>query len=121
MRPIVMKICELTRCNISIARQPDKIHFLRTDLVSHPEVRNALLLNAVIENQASARQPYPVLQLTFYDLNQQIVASRRFYAREYLPHDINLKSGMAPAQPVNISLQLVNPGKQAVSWKFMFY
>ena len=121
MRPIVMKICELTSCNISVARQLDRIRILHSELVSHPEVRNALLLNAVIENQAAQRQPYPVLQLTFYNLNQQVVGVRRFYAREYLPQDVDIKRGMTPQQPVNISLQLVNPGVQAVSWKFQFF
>ena len=63
-------------------------------------------------------QPYPLLEIRFSDLSNQLVAGRRFRPSEYLPGDASLQAGMPPHQPVHISLAIVDPGKEAVSFQF---
>jgi hypothetical protein len=93
---------------------------LNRDVRRHPEVSNALLVNATMINRAGFTQSWPVMSIRFSDLSGKPVAERRFLPAEYLGGSVNNSEGMAPASPVQVVLEIEDPGEEAVSFEFDF-
>jgi hypothetical protein len=118
LRPWVAQLCATTGCALPLQRDVRRIALTSRLVESHPSRPNALLIDATLVNQADFAQPYPLVELRFSDLNNQLVAGRRFRPEEYLPPTASLQTGMAPHQPVHITLEITDPGKDAVSFQF---
>ena len=118
LRPWLTRFCALVSCNTPLRRDVSRISLVNRLVQSHPSQPNALLIEATLVNEADFPQPYPLLEIRFSDLNNQLVAGRRFRPSEYLPAGTSLKAGMPPHQPVHITLAIVDPGKEAVSFQF---
>ena len=115
-RPLYATACAILSCQLPDQFNPDAIS--TSNLVVRPakDLAYALQVDALIENRASYAQPFPDLELSFTDINNFPVASRRFKPREYLAGELAGKKEMPPAKPVHISLQIVDPGPKAVSY-----
>ncbi len=120
LRPLMQSLCASLNCELALPRAPNEIILKSREVRSHPNIKNALSVKATINNQASFRQAYPLLQIQFHDIKGRIIAGRDFLPQEYLPNDINIKKGILPNNPVNIALELIDPGKNAVSFLFIF-
>lgn len=118
LRPWLTRFCAVVSCNTPLQRDVSRINLANRIVQSHPSQPNALLIDATLVNEADFPQPYPLLEIRFSDLNNQLVAGRRFRPSEYLPADTSLQTGMPPHQPVHITLEIVDPGKEAVSFQF---
>ncbi|ODS24802.1 hypothetical protein AB835_01740 [Candidatus Endobugula sertula] len=84
---------------------------------SHPEISHALIADATIINRADFEQPYPGLQLRFLNIHGKTVASRSFQPDDYLRGDLMNASIMPVAQPIQLSLAIVDPGESAVNYE----
>ena len=118
LRPWLTQFCALVSCNTPLRRDVSRISLVNRLVQSHPSQPNALLIEATLVNEADFPQPYPLLEIRFSDLNNQLVAGRRFRPSEYLPAGTSFQAGMPPHQPVHISLEIADPGKEAVSFQF---
>ena len=118
LRPWLTGFCELVSCNTPLQRDVSHINLANRVVQSDPNHPNALLINATLVNDADFPQPYPLLEIRFSDLNNHLVAGRRFRPTEYLPADTSVQAGMPPHQPVHVTLEVVDPGKDAVSFQF---
>lgn len=118
LRPWVAQLCAVAACDLPLQRDVKRIALTSRMVESHPSRANALLIDATLVNQADFTQPYPLLELRFSDLKNQLVAGRRFRPEEYLSPTASVKAGMAPHQPVHVTLEIVDPGKDAVSFQF---
>jgi hypothetical protein len=121
LRPWLVTFCQYARCQLSPIRAPERIHIVSREVRSHPTIKNTLLIELVLVNEAPFRQPWPTLQLTFSDINGQTVARRSFKPGEYLQTNHNLADGMPSQTPVSLDLVLVDPGKKAVNFVFAFH
>lgn len=121
LRPSLEAMCGALGCEIPLQRDMSRLSLVNRDLRSHPSVPNALLVKVTLINNAPFPQPYPVLQLSLSTVAGQTVAVRRFQPFEYLGKGISLKKGMAPARPVEVTLELSDPGQEAVSFEFAFF
>ncbi|MDT8404700.1 DUF3426 domain-containing protein [Sulfuriflexus sp.] len=110
--------CAVFDCAIAQRRELDKIVLTRSEVRSHPGQSNALLVKASMQNRAGFRQAYPVLRLQFKDLEGRALLGRDFLPAEYLPDDVKISAGMPVNTDINLSLELVDPGSQAVSFDF---
>jgi predicted Zn finger-like uncharacterized protein len=119
-RPVIERICSLVACELPLPADPGQVALLNRDVRRHPKVRDALLVNATMVNRAGFTQSYPVLSIRFSDLSGKPVAERRFLPAEYLGESLNLSEGMVPASPVNVVLEIEDPGEEAVSFQFDF-
>jgi len=110
-------VCPILGCPLPTTVDMDKI--LSTDLIirSHPYTEDALLVDAVIINTAEFDQPFPPLTLAFEDLQGSAVAKRTFITKEYLLGELAGLTQMPSKQPVKIELEIVDPGKDAVSFR----
>ncbi|WP_053982110.1 DUF3426 domain-containing protein [Marinagarivorans algicola] len=109
--------CEHLGCTLAQLKDLSKIR--TTDLLvrTHPTRQEALLVDVVIQNHATFEQPFPKLTLVFSNIKNKIVASRAFNPSEYLGGDLAGADLMPAQKAIHLSLELVDPGKGAVSYK----
>ena len=121
LRPWVEFFCRHASCELSMQTDIGQIELLGQDIRSHPKSKKALLVSATIINNAAFTQPYPGLQLKFSDMNGEKVAMRNFQPKDYLPANMNIARGMESNVPIQVELEIVDPGKNAVNFEFDFF
>jgi predicted Zn finger-like uncharacterized protein len=112
--------CEVIRCDLPMRVDLANIGIVERDVRKHPVAENALLINVTFENRAEFVQSYPLFEVSFTDKSGSPVAMRRFSTAEYLDNDIDTESGMPPQSPVQVVLEVIDPGAEAVSFQFGF-
>ncbi len=115
-RQYYASICPLIGCQLPALSDRRQIKTHNLLIRSHPTVDNALVVDAIILNQAPFNQAFPNLGLTFTDLNNRIVATRHFTPDEYLGGELAGKTIMPQGQPVHLSLEIVDPGENALNY-----
>jgi hypothetical protein len=73
-------------------------------------------VDAILKNHASFPQPFPALRLRFSNAEDQVVASRLLRPADYLRGEARVLRRMPPDTPVRISLEIVDPGKEAIAY-----
>ena len=121
LRPWLVTFCHYARCELEPIRALEQIHILSREVRSHPTIKNTLLIELELINDAAFRQPWPTLQMTFSDINGNMVARRSFSPGDYLHNEQDIKDGMPSRSPVSIDLVLVDPGPKAVNFEFKFH
>ena len=110
-------LCPLVGCQLPPLVDTREIKVFNLVVRTHPEVADALLVDVILLNKAPYEQPFPDLVLAFTDLNDQLVASRRFTPAEYLAGELAGRELIPRNQPVHLSLELVNPGPDAINYQ----
>lgn len=111
---------ELIPCHIKPIRAPQHITLVQREVRLHPEYEQTLLVSARFNNSADFAQAYPMLELTFHDINGITIFARRFHADEYLEQGPNLAGELAAQQSAKVQLELADPGPNAVGFEFNF-
>ena len=106
-------------------RDPEKIELITRNIYSHPNEKGALLVNVTMKNNADFAQPYPVMQIDFSDIRGGIVAARRFFPAEYLSIEYQQNNAehqrlLQPNTSASLTLEIQDPGKQAMTYEFNF-
>jgi len=114
------KGCAFAGCRLPGPRDPGAVRVMERDLREHPRYRDALLVNAILVNQAAFAQPYPILELALYDTEGAVVAGRRFEPREYLDRALDADGVMPARQPLHVVLELVGPKRPPASFELRF-
>jgi hypothetical protein len=120
LRPWIESFCGYMACEMNLPSDVGQLELVSQDIRSHPKVKSVLLVTTTIINNARFVQSYPGLQITFSDLNGQRVAMRRFAPHEYLSADITKETGMPPNTPIQVELEMMDPGSNAVNFEFDF-
>jgi hypothetical protein len=113
--------CEHLSCTLPKLEDITRIKSNNLIVRSHPTQRKSLIIDTVIVNQASFDQTFPDLALYFSDINKNIVAQRLFKPNEYLSGELANWTTMPSQQPIHISLEIVDPGKEAVNYTLKFF
>ena len=108
--------CPLVGCEVPALVDTSQI--LATNLVvrNHPDTPNALMVDAILINNAPFEQPFPDLILSFSKLDETPVASRRFTPKEYIGGELAGMKYIPQRQPVHITLEISDPGPEAVNY-----
>jgi len=112
-------VCDRLGCALPAWRDTAALRLTARDVRPHPSVPDALMIDATFRNDAPWPQAWPVLQISLADLDGRPVALRRFDVSEYLgsaPREATL----APGQSATATLEVQDPGKQAVAFAFEF-
>ena len=120
LRPGYARICALAGCELPVYSRPSSFRNDSTTLSTHPDYPDAYLLAARFYNAAPFAQPFPVVVLRFTSLDARTVAMREFAPAEYLHPDLLALDLMPPNSPVQIELELINPGPRAVNYEVSF-
>jgi hypothetical protein len=120
LRPLLTTLCELTGCQLPPRRDLGGIELTESQMQFHPNYEQSLLLSATLTNRADFAQPYPLVEVVMTDIEQRVVARRRFPPAQYLA---NYREGalFAVNSEVPLLLEVVDPGNQAVGFEFRFY
>lgn len=119
-RPWLQWVCDVTGCKFPLVSDTLQVELAHRDIASHPKVKNALLITAVLINNATFAQPYPAMEIRLSDIAGRVVARRTFYPQEYLDANVDLREGMPPESPIQIALEIQDPGQNAVNFEFNF-
>ena len=120
LRGFYTNFCQLLPCALPPLVDIGAIRSTELMVRSHPDQQNALQVDAVIINEASHTQPFPNLQLTFTDINGNVIAHRIFTPTEYLAGELAGALEMPRAQPVRLELEILDPGEKAVNYQLRF-
>jgi len=115
-RTAYLFICPLVGCEVPALVDTSQI--LATNLIvrNHPDTANALMVDAILINNAPFEQPFPDLVLSFSKLDETPVASRRFTPKEYIGGELAGMKYIPQRQPVHITLEISDPGPEAVNY-----
>ncbi|MBX2808950.1 MAG: DUF3426 domain-containing protein [Cellvibrionaceae bacterium] len=116
-RPYYAQACALLHCQLPSLVDTAKIRTTNLVVRSHPREKQALIADAILINAASFQQAYPVLRLEFSDLSNQIVAARNLQPQDYLRGELAGTTHMPPNQPIQVSLEIVDPGDSAINYQ----
>lgn len=120
-RPLFEQLCPKIGCELPSKVDISMIKSSNLVVRSHPEFSGALVVDAIIYNRAAFSQPFPLLEIRFADINGKLLASRRFTPGEYLAGELAGRTEMPPQTPIHISLDILDPGSQAVNYSLSFH
>jgi predicted Zn finger-like uncharacterized protein len=101
-------------------RDLERIHVVSRELRSHPTLPGRLRLSATIVNRAARAQPWPDLEITLLDSAGYQVVRKQFSPADYLAADSAAGAGMTPQAYLPLTLDLDDPGRQAVGFELEF-
>lgn len=118
-RTAYLFICPVMGCEVPSLIDTSKI--LATNLIvrNHPDIESALMVDAILINNAPFEQPFPDLILSFSKLDETPVATRRFTPKEYLGGELAGMQYIPERQPVHITLEIADPGPDAVNYTLL--
>ncbi len=120
-RPLYAQFCELAGCTLPGRAHIDKLRGANLVVRSHPQVHDALVVDAIVYNEAQYPQPFPDLELTFSSMDEDPVASRRFTPDEYRAGELENRDVMPADVPVHVSFEILDPGDDAVNYSLRFH
>lgn len=109
--------CSVLGCDLPALVDRSRIRAYNLVVRNHPEREGALIVDAILLNNARFEQPFPELVLEFSDLNGSAIAAREFAPDEYLSGELAGRDTMPPNQPIHLTLELVDPGENAVNYR----
>lgn len=112
--------CKAAGCIIEKKRDLSKISLINKNIYSHPNQPNSLVISASLENKATFDQPFPLIEISLLDSKSQIIALRRFMPKEYLNNKYQTDLLMTLNNPIELKLNIADPGKDAVRFQFKF-
>jgi predicted Zn finger-like uncharacterized protein len=120
LRPVYQLACNAIGCQLPEQSDTSRIHANKLVVRTHPTIPNALSVDTLMINEASYTQPFPLLELTFEDINGNLVARNTFRPEEYIRDPgIDLRK-MPPRTPFHVGLELRDPGRGAANYHLRF-
>ncbi len=120
MRGLYEGICGVFGCELPKIRAVDAFRTRNLMVRSHPDLRNALVIDAVIVNTADFPQRFPDLELRFTSVGGLLVAARIFAPEEYLAGEARPGELVPVNTPVQVSIEIADPGDEAVNYTLSF-
>lgn len=119
-RGIYAAACSAIGCELPTESDVSRIQGANLVIRSHPKYGGALIVDAIVYNRAPFSQPFPDLELAFSDRAGAPLAGRVFKPSEYLKGELAGAESMPVDTPVHLSLELVDPGENAVNYELRF-
>lgn len=106
VRPVLEKVCQILFCQLPPYRNLSELTIVHGSF--KPISENNYQLETVFTNHSPFPQAYPAIKLGLLKFNGDIIASRIFYPKDYLPE--NFEEHLIPSnEMVEISLEIVPP------------
>ncbi|MEM8498710.1 MAG: DUF3426 domain-containing protein [Pseudomonadota bacterium] len=116
-RPMFVSLCNVVGCELPPYRSLSRVKTDQLSVRSHPDSETALIVDIILTNRAELAQPFPVLQLTFFDIRSQPIATRKFFPNEYLDGELRGLSSMPSDNPIRLALEIMDPGADAINYE----
>lgn len=116
-RPYYAQACHITGCILPNLQDVSKIKIDNMLVINHPQKQGILLVDANLQNRAKFDQLFPTLMLTFTNLNNELISKFEFPPSTYVGGELAGKSLMPPKHPIHITLEIEDPGEDAVNYQ----
>ena len=113
--------CEQLDCTLPSLSDIRKIKSQNLVVRSLPTTQKALIIDTIIINDAKFDQKFPDIALYFSNINKEVIAQRLIKPSEYLSGELLNWPNMPAGQPIHISLEIIDPGKEAVNYRLDFF
>ncbi len=120
VQPYMARLCQHIDCALLQLRDPRKIELSSRNVYTHPTEDDALMVSLTLVNRAPYAQPLPDIQIEFSDVVGTVIAARRLRPQEYLNTGTDEPQPLQPDAPVSVAVEIVDPGKQALTYEFKF-
>jgi len=114
------RICRAVPCNLPLIKDTSQLELLSRDVRPDPNTAGALTITATVRNNATFRQPWPVVVVELNDLDNRPVAMRRFRPSEYMTDPARRDAGIAQGATAVVAFEVADPGRRAVAFQFGF-
>lgn len=114
------RLCGSIPCRLPPIKDVAQLDLLSRDVRPDPNAPGALMITATLRNNASFRQPWPVVTVELTDFDNHAVAMRRFRPAEYMPDAGRRAAGIAPGATAAVAFEVADPGKRAGGYRFGF-
>ena len=108
-------------CELPNIQATDKIRASNLIVRSDSNNNKHLLIDAVISNQASFKQPFPKLALIFSNNEGKDIASGLILPNQYIGGELSGVTDMPINTPIHIAFKIYDPGANARSYRIEFY
>lgn len=112
--------CNTLGCRLPLVAAPKQLHLLASNVETHPNAANALMISLSLRNDAAFAQPWPVVVVTLSDAQGHRLSMRRLLPTDYLDDPDVLHRGLAPGATTALLLEVQDPGNAAVAYQFDF-
>lgn len=119
-RPLYEFGCRFIACELPVYSEISAIRSNNLVVRTHPTAANALTVSLSFRNTARFPQPFPVLILSFNSATNAIIALREFAPEEYLDAGLRELQLMPVMSPVQIEIDVIDPGADAVNYTVAF-
>jgi hypothetical protein len=120
LRPSLEAACQWLACSLPPYKDPQKILVENRVLESHPSIHGGLRLHAIIRNESPFPQPFANVSLRFLDPAGKEVAERDFKPQDYVEKVNGHLPLMPPHTPIQLTLDMPDPGRQATGYLLAF-
>ena len=120
LRPWLDAACLRLDCRLPPRTDLGQIALVSRDVRPHPSQPGALIISATMLNRAGFTQPYPIVEITLSDLDEQRIAMRRIAPQDYLVDARALARGLAPDATATVELEVLDPERNAVAFEYKF-
>lgn len=103
-----------------IFRDLEQIILVSRELKTHPVREDTLRLTATIVNRAAKTQAYPDIEVLLLDARGAEISRNLFRPADYLADNSSTLSGMTPQAYLPLTLDLPDPGSEAVGFELNF-
>ena len=119
-RPIYETVCRVAGCTLPPLRNVTLIDAQKSVIRVHPERPDARIVDVLMINNAEFAQPYPLIELLATNMRGQLIAGRRFKPEEYQRGEAGGGSLMPSLTPEHESLEIQDPGEDALNFEVKF-
>jgi predicted Zn finger-like uncharacterized protein len=113
-------VCARLGCTLPVVADRSRIVLMARDVRPHPSVPHALIISATLSNDAPFAQPFPLVEITLSDVNEKRIALRRFAPQDYVGDLRVIGRGLPAGGTASLSLEVEDPGNNAVAFEFRF-
>ena len=114
---LYQQACQHLPCKLLPVIDLKQIDTRQLVIQEHTRYQGALSVSLLIENIAPTAQPYPAVLLSFTDRKGKLISQRLFEPEDYLNNrQLNLQQ-MPAQQMVQISFDILDPGRRAISYE----
>ena len=122
LKPYLQRYCEYLQCTVGLPQFSELMSIESSDLQADPNRPGLIVLTATLRNRALFAQSYPMLELTFTDTQDHMVARRVFTAAEYLASNTNPDLGMQANSEFTTKLYIDSDDLKPAGYRlFLFY
>ena len=118
LRPWYEGVCRVLGCAVPVFHDASLLRSGSVVMRQHPERGDVLLIDAQILNEAPYPQPFPDVLVEILDRGGATLSSRVFTPMDYRRGELATIALVPPHRPLQLSLELLNPGGVGVNFRF---